>query len=283
MTYNVVIIGAGISGLSAALELSKKGIDHVLILEYQNTSGGFTRNYHDHQSFEEERKLVEMSKQLNYPIWTNSTVVGLFPSGLDNGNHHIYVQGANGKVVIEAKKVIIATGALEKSREPHMISGTRPAGILTPYLAVSLLQRKFIIGQNVVIFENGRITTSLVDRLKELGVNCIVLTKDYVLEEIQGVSKVENVRVRNVITNEKSEFKCDALVYKKGRIAGTFFLKGTPIHTNQSYEIEVTHEGLTNIPNIYAVGSCTVLGNDDHTNSIDLARNLSEKVYEKLN
>ena len=43
--YDVVIIGGGLSGMSAALQLQAKGVKDILILEKHNLPGGLATSY----------------------------------------------------------------------------------------------------------------------------------------------------------------------------------------------------------------------------------------------
>ncbi|MBQ6258293.1 MAG: FAD-dependent oxidoreductase, partial [Lachnospiraceae bacterium] len=57
--YDVIIIGAGLSGLSAALHLQSQGVKDILILEKHNLPGGLATSYVRH-GFEIEATLHEM-------------------------------------------------------------------------------------------------------------------------------------------------------------------------------------------------------------------------------
>ncbi len=279
MMYELVIIGAGISGLTAALSAWEGGISSVLMIDYQKRKGGFTLPYWRSEEFALERELLEKAASLPYELHEQSTVVGFFP-GANGQLHQLYVQSPMGTYSIEAKKVLIASGSLEKPREAHKIPGTRPAGIMTPMMAMQLIERGYQPGRKIVLIENGRISRSTANLLEKETSNLVKYAEsDWDLTSIKGLSRVEGVQLRNRMTDERNEVACDTLIFAKGRVPCTFFLKGTPIERDQHDAIIVDATGKTNLPDIYAAGSCTCLGDDDHTNSMELAKETAKHLF----
>lgn len=279
MMYELVIIGAGISGLTAALSAWEGGISSVLMIDYQKRKGGFTLPYWRSEEFALERELLEKAASLPYELHEQSTVVGFFP-GANGQLHQLYVQSPMGTYSIEAKKVLIASGSLEKPREAHKIPGTRPAGIMTPMMAMQLIERGYQPGRKIVLIENGRISRSTANLLEKETSNLVKYAEsDWELTSIKGLSRVEGVQLRNRMTDERNEVACDTLIFAKGRVPCTFFLKGTPIERDQHDAIIVDATGKTNLPDIYAAGSCTCLGDDDHTNSMELAKETAKHLF----
>lgn len=278
MRYDLVIIGAGISGLTAALSAWEGGVSSVLMIDYQKRRGGFTLPYWSSDEFAPERELLDKAASLPYEIHEQSTVVGFFPGG--NGQlHQLYVQSPMGTYSIEAKKVLIASGSLEKPREAHKIPGTRPAGVMTPMMAMQLIERGYQPGRKIVLIENGRISRSTVTLLEKETSNLVKYAEsDWELTSIKGLSRVEGVQLRNRMTDETDEVACDTLIFAKGRVPCTFFLKGTPIERDHTGAIIVDATGKTNLPDIYAAGSCTCLGDDDHTNSLERAKETAKHL-----
>ncbi|MGG4456147.1 NAD(P)/FAD-dependent oxidoreductase [Brevibacillus porteri] len=279
MMYELVIIGAGISGLTAALSAWERGVSSVLMIDYQKRRGGFTLPYWSSDEFAPERELLEKAASLPYEIHEQSTVVGFFP-GANGQLHQLYVQSPMGTYSIEAKKVLIASGSLEKPREAHKIPGTRPAGVMTPMMAMQLIERGYQPGRKIVLIENGRISRSTAGLLEKETSNLVKYAEsDWELTSIEGLSRVEGVQLWNRMTDEIVEVACDTLIFAKGRVPCTFFLKGTPIERDHHDAIIVDATGKTNLEDIYSVGSCTCLGDDDHTNSIELAKETAKHLF----
>ncbi|MED1781212.1 FAD-dependent oxidoreductase [Brevibacillus fortis] len=279
MKYELVIIGAGISGLTAALSAWEGGVSSVLMIDYQKRRGGFTLPYWSSDEFAPERELLEKAASLPYEIHEQSTVVGFFP-GANGQLHQLYVQSPMGTYSVEAKRILIASGSLEKPREAHKIPGTRPAGVMTPMMAMQLIERGYQPGHKIVLIENGRISRSTAVLLEKETSNMVTYSEsDWELTSIKGLSRVEGVQLRNRMTDEINEVACDTLIFAKGRVPCTFFLKGTPIERDHHDAIIVDATGKTNLPDVYAAGSCTCLGDDDHTKSMELAKETAKHLF----
>ncbi|MFY0545909.1 NAD(P)/FAD-dependent oxidoreductase [Brevibacillus sp. H7] len=268
MTYELIIVGAGIAGLTAARMAAEKGVENVLLLDYQKAPGGFTRPYWEESSFAQEAELLNKAENLPYEIKTQSTVVGFFPGE----PHQLYVQSPEGTYSVEAKRLLIASGALEKPREAHRIPGSRPAGVMTPMMALQLLERGYQPGNRIVLMESGRITGSAAALLKKHAGELLTFSgAEWEVTGVTGFSRLEGITLKNRENGIIREQECDTLIFAKGRIPSTFFLKGTQVERDHHGAIVVDENGRTNLPHVYAAGSCTSMGDDDHGNSVILA------------
>ena len=265
--YEWVIIGAGLSGISAALAAARLGVERVLILEHQSRPGGFTAPYFTSSLFDRERELIEEAKRLPYPIWTRTTVVGLFP-GENGDDHSVFIQKENGTETVRAKRILIASGALEKPREAQEIPGSRPAGVITPHLAVELLDRGEFPGDRVLCIGETRMHAAAAERLEAAGYRVDRYRhQDVSIREIEGHGRVTGVKLARNSDGKTFRWSGDTVIYAKGRIPCTFFLKGTGVERDPHHAVVTDREGRTNIPGIYAAGSCTIHGDDEHRSS----------------
>ncbi|WP_442593796.1 NAD(P)/FAD-dependent oxidoreductase [Neobacillus sp. D3-1R] len=274
MDYDVVIIGAGISGLTAAKELKKQEIERVLLLDFQKDIGGFLSPLFNQPEFHEEKQLLEWAKSYPpYEVWFNSTVIGFFPDETNKEKHELYVQTPNETITLKASIVIIASGSLQQPRESMKIPGSRPLGVMTSLLALKLMSKDYIPGEKMVLFEKNRIDKAVYSILVDDGMDVKKLPyHDNRLIRVEGKEKVISIEVECDSKGTTEKIKCDSVLYSGGRIPCTIFLKQTPIERSSNNEIIVNDIGATSIPGIYALGSCTILGNDDHLHSQQIVK-----------
>src|SRR5579875_3972175 len=76
-------------------------------------------------------------------VWGRTTAIGLEPGPQALT---VYLASASGPPLVQARRVVAATGAVEAPREALQIPGDRPAGVMTPALAQSLLERGLLPG-----------------------------------------------------------------------------------------------------------------------------------------
>ena len=258
MKYNLVIIGAGLTGIKVALEAHEKGLEDVLVVDHNEQFGGFDQYLFNEPEFQGEKNQIEDFGSLPFEKWPNATVTGFFEA-FGNGLHEINVQTKTATIDIEAEHIIICSGGLEKPKEAHKISGTRPAGVMTPSMAINLLERGYLPGEKIMVYENSKITKSLSKLLLHKSKEVIqVMANDFHVETISGKSRVEKVELQNKQNIQLEIHECDSIIFSEGYIPATFFLKGTGINLNNQQFIENDTNGKTSVDNIYALGNCTV-------------------------
>lgn len=147
-TRDVVIVGGGPAGLAAAVELYKKGIRNVLIVEREKTMGGILRQcIHDGFGLtrfgetlsgpEYAQKFIDEVMELKIPYVTDTTVLSVSPDKV------VTLASSNGLKKIQAKAVIL-TRAAERGQEVLWESrAERPTGVFTA--GVAQLTSIFII------------------------------------------------------------------------------------------------------------------------------------------
>ena len=158
---DVVIIGGGPAGLSAARRFHELGIA-ATVLEREQQTGGVPRHC-GHMGFgwESHRRiwsgprfaaqLRDDSKALD--LRTGHTVLGI-------DGDVLRVQSENGISEMRAGKIILATGTRETPRAPRFVGGSRPRGVMTTgalqanvYLQhYKPFDRPVIIGSELVAF-----------------------------------------------------------------------------------------------------------------------------------
>jgi thioredoxin reductase len=134
-THDVVIVGGGPAGLSAARRLAVSGVRDVVVLEREGEAGGIPRHC-GHTGFglgqflalpmsgpAYARRLVEATHGIE--IRTRTTVTGIEPGGCIQVTHP-----DSGLAVVTGRCVMLATGR-GRRRAARLVSGTRPWGVTT--------------------------------------------------------------------------------------------------------------------------------------------------------
>jgi len=115
----LVVIGAGPAGLSAAIEAAKNGVDVIILDENKKPGGQLFKQIHrffgskEHlagtRGFEIGNMLLEEAEKYKVRVMLNTVVWGLFSDlkvGVSNGEK---------AWIINSENIVIATGAIENS------------------------------------------------------------------------------------------------------------------------------------------------------------------------
>ena len=254
-TRDVVIVGGGPAGLAAAVELYKKGIRNVLIVEREKTMGGILRQcIHDGFGLtrfgetlsgpEYAQKFIDEVMELKIPYVTDTTVLSVSPDKV------VTLASSNGLKKIQAKAVILTMGCRERTRGALGIPGERPTGVFTAGVAqayINLYNR--MVGKEVVILGSGDIGMIMARRLTLEGAHVqavfeiqpipsglprnieqclndygIPLYLSHTITDIHGNERVTGVTVAQVdehmkpIPGTEKEYNCDTVILSVGLI-----------------------------------------------------------------
>lgn len=161
---DVIVVGAGPAGLSAATELARLGLA-VTVLDREDQAGGIPRHCnHPPYGLREfhrlmrgpayAQRLVAEAVAAGVSIRTQTTVTALHPGGT------LDVTSPEGLETLTARIVLIATGLRETSRAARLIGGEKPGGILSTGALQGIVhlngqrpfQRPVILGTELVAF-----------------------------------------------------------------------------------------------------------------------------------
>ncbi len=252
---DVVIIGGGPAGLAAAVELHKKGITDLLVVEREKHLGGILRQcIHDgfgltrfHETLsgpEYIKRFINLVQESGIPYITDAMVLHV------SEDRQVTIASAGGLEKIQAKAIILTMGCRERTRGALGLPGERPAGVFTAGVAqayINLYNR--MIGKEIVILGSGDIGMIMARRLTLEGAHVqavfeiqpipsglprnieqclndyqIPLYLSHTITAIHGSSRVTGVTISKVdehlrpIPGTEQEYSCDTVILSVGLI-----------------------------------------------------------------
>ncbi|MGL4876306.1 MAG: NAD(P)/FAD-dependent oxidoreductase [Clostridium sp.] len=289
--YDLVIIGAGISGMTAAISALENGCKSVLILEREETYGGVL-NQCIHCGFlvEDEKlagpevigKIKDKLDNYEYELKLKTTVLDVL-----NNKKITFINENDGIKTIKAKVIVLATGCRERYTGSVLIPTSKFTGVFTIGNAHKIINLDGVLpGKNPVIIANskwalilavrtelegGKVEVLVVnsesgykisdeDRKIIEGLNIKVIEKANLLE-VAGGRRVNSVKVLDLTTLEEKSFSCDSLYLSVGYYPEVSMLQKLNIdRKNGNKELEVK-EHKTSIEWIFACGNL-IYGDD---------------------
>ncbi|MDT5069484.1 MAG: hypothetical protein QOK02_5639 [Mycobacterium sp.] len=195
MKTDVAIIGGGPAGLTTAAELAKeRGLD-VTVLEREVEAGGIPRHsehlgygIRDMKTFISgpayARKLVSKASAAGAHILTEAMVTGWHDQSLQ-------VTSTQGRIRVDARAVVLATGARERPRAARLIPGDRPTGIYTTGQLQNVVHLHHqTVGRRAVVVGAELVSWSAVLTLRHAGCRTELMTTTYPSPESYGLFNI---------------------------------------------------------------------------------------------
>ena len=292
--YDLIIIGGGLSGMTAALAARKRGVKKILILEREDYLGGILVQC-IHHGF----KNRDSSEELTGPEFAQCYVDKLNVNNIDykintmvlDLNKRLVVTAVSpeeGIVEYKGRAIILATGCREKYNGNINVPMNKYAGIYTVGSAHKFINfQGYLPGKNVVILGTSDIALIVARRLIIEGAkikaiierqpyihshrhNIVENIKDFNLEvklgysiaEVFGAERITGIRIVAIDENGKfiedtdENIECDCLLLSVGWMPENDLAERAGIKLSQGTGgPEVKDTFETSLPGVFACGN----------------------------
>lgn len=259
--YDLVIVGGGPAGLSAALEADRHDLKTLLIERDEELGGILHQCIHHGFGIEEFKKeltgpeyaygLIKQLEHSSIEVWTNTLMREVKPG---------YVQCINrdGIREVKTKAILMCLGCRERTAGEIALLGERPSGIFMAGAAQKMINMDGILpGKRAIIYGSGDIGLIMARRLVLSGIQvdavieiaksspglprniqqCLMdydipLLLYHGITKVHGEDTLESVDVQNLSTGEGMNFPCDTLLLSVGLKPLTEHLSGLDLLIN---------------------------------------------------
>lgn len=291
--FDLVVIGGGAAGMSAAISAYQNDIKSILLLERDDHLGGIL-----YQCIHNGFGLARYKEELTGPEYAYRHEEELNKLGIkyqlntqvlkiNNDKSIICSSSEYGVETIKAKAIVVATGSYERTAGAIKLSGDRCAGIVTAGTIQKIINiTGYMTGKKVVILGSGDIGLIMARRLTLEGAkvlcvleimpysnglerNIVQCLKDYdiplylstTVKKVIGKEKVEKVIISkvdenlNFIIGTEQEIECDNLILSVGLIPQTSLFDNLKVNFMKNKGVKVNNYMESEIRGIFSCGN----------------------------
>ncbi|MBN2462266.1 MAG: FAD-dependent oxidoreductase [Dehalococcoidia bacterium] len=273
--YDLIIIGGGPAGMTAAVYATRKKLNALLLSKDVGGQVNWTmgiENYMGYQiiegpelikKFEEQVKQFPIDMKIGEEVSSLSRISGGFEAKIGGGD------------IYQAKAAIVVTGKRPRPLNAPGEEKFRGRGVT--YCATC--DGPLFAGMNVAIVGGGNSALEAVDDMVKIAehvylVSLTQLTGDQILIdrvsgagnltiflehevlEITGEKLVDGIKIRNLKTKQERELEVGGVLIEIGLIPNSDLVKNV-VALNRTGEIEVNCNNETSVPGLFAAGDVT--------------------------
>lgn len=284
----ILIVGAGPAGLSAAATLAREGIDNVHLVEREPEAGGIPR-FCPHPTF----GLTDFRRPMTGPAYAAAWRKRVDPAHIFTSTSVLRVHQdlqtdlatPNGLVTMAPRMVLLATGTREMSRAARLISGDRPRQIFTTGALQRMLtagmplpfRHPLVVGTELVSFsatlsllEAGARPVAMIEEQERIVAHrpADLLTRLLLRVPVHCSMQLLNIQadpgdariLRSAIVVDASgrprEIHCDAIVFSGNFVPESSVLAETwPFQPPSANRVLINQNWQTGLPGLFAAGN----------------------------
>lgn len=272
--HDVIIIGAGPAGLSAAFWCDELGLDTLVLEQAEKIGGQLHRVYNPIENY------------LGVKARNGAEFVKLLADDVDSGDFDLWTEATITSVDLKAKRVSLASGEELQAIAIVIASGVRPRELGVPgekeFVGKGIIEsatrdRRLFAGHDVCVIGGGDAavenalllaevcpTVTLVHRGKKLraraefkerlqSTHCITVFNESELTRIIGNDSVEAVEIRRKVGIKPFQVAVRGVLIRIGVEPNTELFRGQ-LETDEKGFIKVDGRQETNVPMVFAIG-----------------------------